>query len=423
MSLRLVRPEDRRYPALRSTYTTAGAPAVIALPESAAEVAAAIAHGRERGLDIAVRSGGHGLAGTSTNRGGLVIDLSALHDVAVADPAARLVRVGAGARWADVAAALHPHGLAISSGDHGNVGVGGIATGGGVGWLARWYGLTIDHVRAAEVVLADGRIVRADAEHDPELLWAVRGAGAGVGIVTAFEIEAARVRDVGVAQLVVAADRDGAALRRWASAMREAPRELTSEVVMLHNGRSPVIRVTAVVAGGDPRRVREVVEPLRRIGTVLDHRVDRVPYPVLLPPSHKHPNVAQQPVTITNGLLPAMDGDAAEAVMALVRSGRTLVQLRSLGGAIHDVDPGATAYPHRHQHTLVLASMFPPDGRTELDAAWRVLAGRADGTYGNFESRRDRPAFARVYPGATGERVAAAWRRYDPGAVFRPYPI
>lgn len=126
---KLVMPDDRRYRLLRSTYTTVGHPAAVVLPESAGDVAAALRLARETGLGVAIRSGGHGLSGSGTNNGGLVIDLSALHRVDVLDRGSRLVRVEAGARWAQVAQALAPHRLAISSGDHGNVGVGGIATG------------------------------------------------------------------------------------------------------------------------------------------------------------------------------------------------------------------------------------------------------------------------------------------------------
>jgi FAD/FMN-containing dehydrogenase len=211
---RIVLPGDKRYPRLRSTYTTVGDPAVVVLPESAGEVASALRFARENGLRLAVRSGGHGLSGSGTNDGGLVIDLSALRRVDVLDRRSHLVRVEAGARWAQVAQVLAPHGLAISSGDHGGVGVGGIATGGGVGWLVRKYGLTVDHVRAVEVVLPDGTTVRADAENEPDLLWIMRGAGAGAGIAVAFEIEAMDLHAVGHAQLVAAVDPDGRTLRR-----------------------------------------------------------------------------------------------------------------------------------------------------------------------------------------------------------------
>src|SRR5690606_28086354 len=158
----------------------------------------AVAVAREhRELPLGVRSAGHGISGRSTNDGGIVLDVGALDSIEVLDEQRRLVRVGPGARWQEVAAALQPHGWVITSGDYGGVGVGGLATAGGVGYFAREHGLTIDRMRAAELVLADGSVVRTDAQHDPELFWGVRGAGANLGVVTAFEFEAAEAGEVG----------------------------------------------------------------------------------------------------------------------------------------------------------------------------------------------------------------------------------
>jgi FAD/FMN-containing dehydrogenase len=173
-----------------------------------------------------VRSGGHGISGRSTNDGGIVIDVGALDDIRVLDRGTGRVRLGPGARWGDVARALAPHGLGMSSGDFGDVGVGGSATAGGVGYLARRHGLTIDHVVAAELVLADGTQVRADAEHHPDLLWAVRGAGGNFGIVTAVELEAYEVGDVVLSTMTLEAGPE--LLERWGAALEAAPRELTS---------------------------------------------------------------------------------------------------------------------------------------------------------------------------------------------------
>jgi FAD/FMN-containing dehydrogenase len=418
---KIVTPGDRRYALLRSTYTTVAKPAAVLLPGSTAEVVAALRYAREQGLPLAVRSGGHGLSGRSSINGGLVIDLSTMNRVEVLDPRSRIVRIEAGARWATVADTLAPLGLAISSGDHGNVGVGGLATGGGIGWLVRHYGLTIDHIRAVDVVLADGSVVHADAEHEPELFWAVRGAGAGVGIVVAFEIEAIEIRNVGYAQIVVETDRDGHTLQQWSAYMASAPRELSTAVALLPYGSSTAASITAVVANESMRRVRAAVEPLLEIGVkLLDHQAHLVPYPALVPTAHLHPNTGQQPVVTTNGLLPTMTADDAGAIMdAAARRYQTLIQLRSVGAAVNDVRPDTTAYPHRHQNTLVIASVFAPQRPAALDAAWHGLAGRIDGAYVGFESRPSRTTFARTYPGATGSRVAGLWQRYDPDDIFR----
>ncbi|MBB5785765.1 FAD-binding oxidoreductase [Jiangella mangrovi] len=418
---RAVRPGDRRYPLLRSTYTRVAAPALILLPENAAEVAAALEVAHDSGLPLSVRSGGHGLSGRSSNDGGIVLDVSAIDGVEVIDDGARVIRVGAGARWANVAAALAPHGWAISSGDHGNVGVGGLATAGGIGWLARSYGLTIDHIRAVDVVLPDGRLVHADATHDPDLFWAMRGAGDGVGVALAFEIEATPLRAVGFGQVMVEADRDGKTLRRWSEYLAAAPRELTGNAMVFPDGTGFAAQFIAVVAGDDQDRVRDLIAPLAELGVrPLDVAAQLVPYPALVSTGHLHPNTGQQPATTTNALLPTLTDDSARALMDVAAApGRTLLQLRALGGAINDVAPDATAYTHRHQQVLAVLTQFPPGGGAELDAAAALLTPYADGAYRNFESRPDGVSFEGAFPGATGERVRDLHRRYDPDGLLR----
>jgi FAD/FMN-containing dehydrogenase len=407
--MKIVTPDDSRYALLRSSYTRVSSPAVVLLPTSTDEVREALAYARERGLPITLRSGGHGLAPKDSD-GGAVIDLSGLDRVDVLDRTNRLVRVEAGARWARVAAALRPHGLAISSGDHGNVGAGGLATGGGVGWLVRSFGLTIDRVRAVDVLLADGTLVRADASHEPDLFWAVRGAGAGVGIVLAFEIEAAEVTDVGLAQIALLADPDGSTLTRWRAAVAEAPRSLSTMALLMPYGDATVLQITAVTSDGD----LTPAGPLTKIGKLLDASSGVVPYTSLVPTAHLHPNVGQQPAITTNGLLTLTRG-SARAIMTASNS--AFVQLRSMGGAVNDVPAEATAYPHRHQDTLAVATVFPPHGARALDATWRPVARHTDGAYVNFESR---PAgnFDRVYPGATGDRVKKLRQHYDPDGIL-----
>ncbi|MFE3271145.1 FAD-binding oxidoreductase [Streptomyces sp. NPDC059215] len=418
---KLVTPDDRRYALMRSTYTTVGRPAVVAIPESAADVAAALRLAREQNLSVAVRSGGHGLSGGATNRGGLVIDLSALNRVEILDRASALVRVEAGARWAQVAHRLAPYGLGISSGDHGGVGVGGLTTGGGVGWLVRYCGLTVDRVRAVEMVLPDGTFVRADKKHNPDLLWVMRGAGAGAGIATAFEIEATEIGDVGYARLAVAVDPAGETLQRWEQAMATAPRELSTAVTLVSRGSSTTAFITAVVASSSLDCVRDAVEGLLAIGDAEIHENRILPYPELIPLGHVDHNTGQMPSHTTNGLLTQMTADAARALVA-ASSGpdSALIQLRSLAGAVNDLDPAETAYAHRHQSTLVVASVFPPSARTDLTRTWRPVVGHADGAYVNFESAPDNDTRARAYPGRTGARVEELWRRYDPAGVLRP---
>ena len=418
---RAVVPGDPRYAALRSTYTTRHSPAIVLLPENNEEVASALEFARRSDVPLAIRSGGHGLSGRSSNDGGIVIDLSAMNTIEVLDIESRLVRVQAGARWAEVAAALDSRGLAISSGDHGNVGVGGLATAGGAGWLARSYGLTIDRIRAATVVLADGRIVHADADHEPDLLWAVRGAGSFVGVVTDFEIEAVELGTIGVAQIAIEVDRQGAALRRWSEHMATAPRELTTNGLLFASGGTYVLQLTAVVASSDPDRIRSLVEPVAALGLrTLDLTAQLARYSMLVSTSHLHANVGQQPSSTTNALLPTLTAGSARTLMDLAANPLApLLQLRSLGGAVNDVDRSATAYPHRDQQVLAIVSAFPPVGIRELDAAVHPLHAHAQGAYRNFESHPDDASFERAF-GVAGDRVRSLARRYDPAGIFDP---
>ncbi|MDX3352947.1 FAD-binding oxidoreductase [Streptomyces sp. ME01-24h] len=423
LSGRTVLPGDSRYPMLRSTYTKAARPAAVVLVRGPGDIAAALAAARAQGLPVSVRSGGHGLSGRSSNDGGVVIDLSGLDEVRILDRTTRLVRIGAGARWGRVASALAAHRLAVSSGDHGNVAAGGLATAGGIGWLARTYGLTVDRVRAVELVLADGTTRRADARHHPDLFWAVRGAGAGVGIVTAFEIEAMELGDIGVAQLVFEADPAGGALAQWASAMAAAPRTLTSAAHILSNGPALALSVTVAAADEDPDRVREALgHLLAGRHRPLQATAQLAPYTALVSAAHQHVNTGQQPVVSTNSLLPAMSPDAARAVMAAAgdRHRPAFVQLRSLGGAIDDVPADATAYAHRGAQVMAQGNLFPPHDEEDLDRLWAPVREHGTGAYVNFESGTGPGVFDRAYPGATGVRVRELWRRYDPDGVVRP---
>ncbi|MCM3301028.1 FAD-dependent oxidoreductase [Streptomyces pseudogriseolus] len=422
LSGKLITPDDSRYRTYRSTYTTVGSPAVVAVPESAGDVAAALTLARDRGLPVAVRSGGHGLSGRGTNHGGLVIDLRRMNEVTVLDRARRLVRVGAGARWAQVARALGSHGLAISSGDHGNVGVGGLATGGGVGWLVRRFGLTVDRVRAVEVVLADGTAVRADADNEPDLLWVMRGAGAGAGVAVAFEFEALDLGNVGYAQLAARVDPQGRVLQRLGAVLKDAPQELTTAVMFSSQGPVTNAFITAVVATDDTQAISRAIEPLLGIGDVTLQQALLTPYTSLVPREHLHVNVGQMPTSTTNGLLTDVTPAAGRALVDMMAGPTPLfVQMRSLGGAVADVDPAATSFPHRHQRWLVTASTFPPHGHDDLLKAWEPVGRHTEGAYVNFESRPSQASFERTYPGAVGARVAELWRRYDPDGVLRPW--
>ena len=416
---RAVEPGDARYDAVRSNYLRGGSPGLVLRPRTTAEVVDALAYARRHDVPLGVRSGGHGVSGRSTNDGGIVIDLGALNRIEVLDPATRRVRIGPGARWGEVAPALQPHGWAITSGDHGGVGVGGLATAGGIGFLSREHGLTIDHIRAVEVVLADGSVVRADEHHHPDLFWGVRGAGSALGIVTSFEFEADEVGELGFAQLTLDASDTATLLERYGSVVEAAPRDLTAFLVLgpPRRGMPAVATVMAAVDSPDPDTIVERLQPLAGIGPLLAQQVVLTPYPGIVGSPDPGPHQGQgEPVT-RSGLVDHITPEFARAAADFLHSGATyFFQFRSVGGAVADVDEDATAYAHRSANFSAVAFGL---SRQRLDAAWDRMAGHFNGSYWSFETDRRPGRLLEAYPAATLRRLCEVKRRYDPDNVFR----
>jgi len=196
LAVEVLRPGDDGYHAAARSFFAKGEPALVVRPRGPDEVAAALAHAARHALVVSVRSGGHSPLGHGTNTGGMVIDLAHLNDVQVLDAERRLVRVGGGATWGRVAAALDPHGWSLTAGDTNNVGVGGLTLGGGVGWLVRRHGLAIDNLVGARVVTADGRLLTTSQGEHPDLFWALRGGGGNFGVVIDFDFLAQPVSTV-----------------------------------------------------------------------------------------------------------------------------------------------------------------------------------------------------------------------------------
>ncbi|SEF17372.1 FAD-binding oxidoreductase [Jiangella alba] len=423
----LIRPGDDAYDTHRNTYQRQGSPAVIVRAHSIDDVRRAVAAAGEHDLLLSVRSGGHGFPGFATNDGGLVLDLGPLDGVEVLDADRRLVRIGAGARWAAVTEALKPHGLVISSGDTTEVGVGGLILGGGIGWMVRRFGLTIDSVVAAEVVTADGRVLRASAAENADLFWALRGGGGAFAVVTAFEVIAQPVPEVYFGHIGYPRGDAATVLRGWRDAMRAAPDELTSMVVLLPDGFAPQSLVVGVcVAHGDAAAAENVVEPLLQLGdaSVLDLRVR--PYgEILAPPPPVPPGGA--PPLARNRLTTDLSDELIDRYLAGLTAGPPVVgQVRALGGAVARVAGTETAFAHRDSEAFLSAiALSPaPEARAAFDAYWATLAPHTRGAYGNLMSSLDPADVAELYPPETSRRLAAVKASYDPDQLFRQaFPV
>ena len=419
-----VEPGDKAYPKVRSTYFRSGSPGLVLRPERADDIAAALAFAREQPVPLAIRSGGHGISGRSTNDGGVVIDLGKLNEVRVLDAAGGRVRLGPGARWGEVARALTPHGLAVSSGDYGGVGVGGLATAGGIGLLGRKHGLTVDHVAAAELVLADGAFVRVDADHHADLFCAVRGAGPNFGIVTALELDAMQVGNVVVADLIFDASATADMIERWGGIIEHAPRELTSNLYLFRQSGAPIARVLSVYAGDDADGAVAALTPLLELAPVLQQQAHLAPYAAVIPADDAsgQGGGSLNPL-ISNGLATHLTAELSGLVASGLRAGvANFVVVRAVGGAVNDVPADATAYAHRRQNFNV--SSIGGRREDEFRGHWDELRPHLDGLYFSFETDQRPERMHDAFPGATLAKLQDLKVRYDPENVFNQnFPI
>ncbi|MFI6291797.1 FAD-binding oxidoreductase [Nonomuraea sp. NPDC050790] len=414
LATEIVRPGDEGYERLSRTFAKEGAPARIVRPRSAAGVAEAVGHAAREGLVLSVRSGGHSAPGYGTNDGGVVIDLAHLDGVEVLG--GDLVRIGAGARWGEVAKALAPHGLAISSGDTDSVGVGGLMVGGGIGWLVRKYGLALDHLVEAEVVTAAGEVLRASAEENADLFWAIRGGGGEFGVVTSFLVRARRETTVTFARVGYPADDAATLIKAWRDVVRAAGEELTSSAHMypaFGEDAPPAIMILAVYAGDDP----SVIEPLTRLGESTFQDISTVPYAEVLESAELPPG--WRPM-VRNRFVPVLTDELIDAWVS-PEVPMMFREIRAIGGAMGRGED--TAFAHRDSEAMLLGVLLgaPDDHPARLpayDALWEAVEPYVSGAYANFFSDPRPTDVAAVYPPVTRTRLESIKRAYDPTGVF-----
>jgi len=412
--LDIVRAKDRDYASLQHVYGATGAPSSIIRPRTTGEVAEALALARETGGELSIRSGGHGISSISTNYGGTVIDLGRLN--AIERTGNSSVRLGPGAHWGHVARELYPWGLAISSGDSGDVGVGGLATTGGIGLMGRAHGLTIDRLQSAEIVTADGSIHRVSAQETPDLFWGIRGAGANMGIVTSFDFEASKTPIVAQATIAYQIEDIGGFLERWGSLVENSPREI-SAFLYIFGGEVAFAQATVVFAGDGAQAATAAITPFADLPGVSGQRAQMVPY-ATVPMTTDAPHSGQQSAFTHSGLADHLTRELSRAIEDLLAEGTTqMVQIRSAGGAINDIPEDATAYAHRHQNfsvTVIAAADSP-----RFDAAWEPAHRLMSGMYLSFESGQHPQRLLEAFPPATLARLRAIKSRWDPDGVFK----
>jgi hypothetical protein len=408
-------------------------PLAIVQAANAEDVAATVAFARDRDLPVAVRSGGHGLSYHGSADDAIVIDLSGMKRVAI-DPVARTARVQGGATSGDLAGPANEHELALSTGDTQSVGMGGLVTGGGIGFMARKYGLAIDNLLKAQVVTANGAIVTASEQEHTDLFWAIRGGGGNFGIVTEFTFRLAPVGQVLGGLIVLPASR--AVIRGYLDYAVAAPDDLTTIANLVHLPPLPFVpqeRVGELAVGilvtwiGSIEDGQRALAPLRALAEPIADLVQPMPYPQMYRftehQSHRHGASVRQMFAHD---LSDTTIDATLAAMARSSSPYSLIQFRGMGGAVSRVSPDATAFAHRRQpyFVAIIGLWLDPadDGaahRSWTASLWQTIRADGDGVYVNFLENEGEARVREAYPPATLARLAEIKRRYDPENRFR----
>jgi FAD/FMN-containing dehydrogenase len=438
---RLITPDDPDYDEVRSVRNglIARRPAAIVRAAGNNDVIAAVDFAREQGLVLSVRGGGHNVSGNAVNDGGIVIDLSEMRAVRV-DPAAKTVRAQGGATWGDVDPDTQLYAMATPGGLISSTGVGGLSIHGGLGWLRRKYGYSVDNIVSVDIVTADGQLRVASAEENPDLYWAIRGAGSNFGVITSFEFQLHPVGpEVFNATTIYALEDGEAVIAGWRDFMAGAPEEVNSQLLFwgipaieafpaeLHG--KPVI-IPAATFIGDPAEGERLLQPLRELAAPIADL------------SAAHPFVALQ--SLFDDFFPkgwlyywkslylaGLEELTAEALLDYARNRPTPMSLIALwhleGGAASRVDPGATAFGRRdHPYLLSFDTTWTDPADTDRSIAWTRQVWQdaqqysSGGLYLNFAGfGEEKEALVRAGYGANYDRLAALKAKYDPDNLFR----
>jgi len=430
---RVIAPDDAGYEQARTVFYGGidRKPAAIVRVIDAGDVSRLVSLAREIGFELAVRSGGHSSAGHSVTDGGIVLDLSGMKDLQI-NVQEHTAWAETGLTAGEFTAAAGTHGLAIGFGDTGSVGIGGITLGGGIGYLIRKYGLTIDNLLAAEIVTADGQLLHVDTNCYPDLFWAIRGGGGNFGVATRFQFRLHEVDSVVGGMLILPATPD--VIAGFVAEAEAAPDELSTIANVMTAPPMPFlpeevhgkpIVMAMLVYTGNTKAGDSVIAPFRALATPLADMVKPMRYPEIYQPEEGeyHPVAAARTMFVDT-----IDRSVAETILDHLKASTgsmAVAQLRALGGAMARVSADATAFAHRKSRIMVnLAALYERPDEKPIHEAWvtdfaAALRQGDGGAYVNFLGDEGEAQVRAAYPGPTWERLAAIKARYDPTNLFR----
>jgi FAD/FMN-containing dehydrogenase len=401
-------------------------PAIIARCAGVADVTASVNFARSNDLPIAVRGGGHSVAGKSLCDGGLVVDLSAMRSVRV-DPKQRSARAEGGATWADFDHETQAFGLATTGGIASTTGIGGLTLGGGIGYLNRKYGLVCDNLISADVVVADGTLLHASPSENEDLFWALRGGGANFGVVTSFEYQVHPVGPVLSGMLVWPQERAREVLRFYRDFSSSAPDELRLDAVMGTSPNGPIQAIVVCWCGPIDEGER-ALRPIREFGPPIMDTVAAVSYKTIQTLLESLGYVPGQYHYWKSSFFRELSGEAIDAITDSFLPAPTplcAVSIEHLGGAIGRVAQNATAFAHRQAVHSFLSLGVGTDGRdSDAITRWARRIAEAvspyleDGVYVNYLGEGEGDERIRAAYGPNYERLAAVKAKYDPTNLF-----
>jgi hypothetical protein len=426
----LLAPESPGYDEARTVHNglVDKRPGLVARCANTADVRDAVNLGREANVEISVRGGGHNVAGLAVTDGGLMVDLSQMRGIHV-DPATRLARAQAGVTWNEYNRATNVYGLATTGGVISTTGIAGLTLGGGLGWLMGCYGMAVDNLVSAEVVLADGRVVTASETSEPELFWALRGGGGNFGVVTSFEYRTHPVDMIlgGITAHPLAAA--GEVLDFYRQFTKSLPDELTAFAGLVHapDGSGMKIVATPLCHCGDLQQAEADVKPMREFGPPALDLLGPMPYPVIntlldaaFPKGALNYWKSTFLADLGDDVIIAMIGSFEAATSPM-----SSIVIEYFHGAVCRIGPSDTAVPHRtHGYNVgIFAEWLDPAVTTDnISWARKAYAAiepyRAAGRYVNYLAADDVGDAIRAAYGPNYERLREIKRRYDPDNVF-----